>query len=276
MVNLNRIYTRTGDAGTTRLSDLAETPKTDPRVQAYGHVDEANSIIGLALTQPDLPVDIAEVLRHIQNELFDCGADLSNPLKAEDEGSLRVIQPYVDRLEDWCDEYAEDLPPLQSFILPGGSPSSAWLQVARTVVRRAERTAWAAASVFGNKPATEDRPGGVNLLALAYLNRLSDLLFILARVAGQGTEEVLWVPGKDRVAPTPKAARLQAQVAAKNSEADNASLDAEAPQDSEIAGTQPTSVDAPIAVSEEEASGDQPGATDEPHGASDDEAASSQ
>jgi cob(I)alamin adenosyltransferase len=214
MVNLNRIYTRTGDAGTTRLSDLSETAKTDPRVQAYGHVDEANSIIGVVLTQPELPADIAAVLRHLQNELFDCGADLSTPLKAEDAESLRIIQPYVDRLEQWCDDYSQDLPALQSFILPGGSPASAWLQVARTVVRRAERTAWAAASVFGNKPADQDRPGGVNLLAIAYLNRLSDLLFILARVAGNGTEEVLWIPGKDREVPNPRAARLRASITA--------------------------------------------------------------
>jgi cob(I)alamin adenosyltransferase len=212
MVKLTRIYTRTGDAGTTRLSDFSETPKTDPRVQAYGHVDEANSIIGLALTQPDLPGEIAVVLRHVQNELFDCGADLSNPLKADDEESLRIIQPYVDRLERWCDEFSEGLPELRSFILPGGSPSSAWLQLARTVVRRAERTAWAAASIFGNKPASDDHPGGVNLLALAYLNRLSDLLFILARVAGQQDGEVLWVPGKDRLAPNARAARLRESI----------------------------------------------------------------
>jgi cob(I)alamin adenosyltransferase len=212
MVKLTRIYTRTGDAGTTKLSDFSDAAKTDARVQAYGHVDEANSIIGVALAQPDLPAEVAEVLRHVQNELFDCGADLSNPLKADDDESLRIIQPYVDRLERWCDEFSEGLPELQSFILPGGSAASAWLQVARTVVRRAERTAWAAASIYGNKPATEERPGGVNLLALAYLNRLSDLLFILARVAGQQAGEVLWVPGKDRLAPNPKAARLRESI----------------------------------------------------------------
>lgn len=212
MVNLTRIYTRTGDAGTTRLSDFSETQKTDPRVQAYGHVDEANSIIGIALTQADLPEEIAAVLRHVQNELFDCGADLSNPLGDDGEKALRIIQPYVDRLEQWCDEYSEGLAPLQSFILPGGSPASAWLQLARTVVRRAERTGWAAASVFGNKPAHDGQPGGINLLALAYLNRLSDLLFILARVTGQQAGEILWIPGKDRQAPTPRAARQRARI----------------------------------------------------------------
>lgn len=213
MVNLTRIYTRTGDAGSTKLSDFSEAAKTDPRVQAYGHVDEANSVIGIALTQPDLPAEIAAVLRHVQNELFDCGADLSNPLKADQDDALRIIEPYVDRLEHWCDQFSEGLPPLRSFILPGGSPASAWLQLARTVVRRAERTGWAAASIYGNKPATDEHPGGVNLIALAYLNRLSDLLFILARVAGQPTGEVLWVPGKDREAPTERAARQRAKIA---------------------------------------------------------------
>jgi cob(I)alamin adenosyltransferase len=214
MVNLTRIYTRTGDAGTTRLSDNSETAKTDPRVQAYGHVDEANAMVGVAIVQPGMPADIVAVLTHIQNELFDCGADLSNPLQADETNALRVIEPYVTRLESWCDQYSEGLPDLPSFILPGGSPAAAWLQVARTVVRRAERTGWAAASVYGNQPATEGRPGGVNLLALAYLNRLSDLLFILARVAGQPNAEILWVPGKDRQAPDPVALRLREKVAA--------------------------------------------------------------
>ncbi|MBA3021378.1 MAG: cob(I)yrinic acid a,c-diamide adenosyltransferase [Actinobacteria bacterium] len=244
MVKLTRIYTRTGDAGTTKLSDFSDAAKTDARVQAYGHVDEANSIIGVALAQPDLPTEVAEVLRHIQNELFDCGADLSNPLKADDEESLRIIQPYVDRLERWCDEFSEGLPELQSFILPGGSGASAWLQVARTVVRRAERTAWAAASIYGNKPATEERPGGVNLLALAYLNRLSDLLFILARVAGQQVGEVLWVPGKDRLAPNPKAARLRESIT--GDPESQPSVDQEAGVDLEVADDQELADDQPV------------------------------
>jgi cob(I)alamin adenosyltransferase len=213
MVNLSRIYTRTGDAGNTRLSDFSETAKTDPRVQAYGHVDEANSILGVALTQPGLPADIAAVLRHIQNELFDCGADLSNPLKSDPEVEpLRITNAYVDRLESWCDYYSADLPDLRSFILPGGSPGAAWLQFARSVVRRAERTAWAAASVYGVREATEGRPGGVNLVAITYLNRLSDLLFILGRASDRGSEEVLWVPGKDRQPPDPQAHRQRTRI----------------------------------------------------------------
>ncbi len=237
MVNLTRIYTRTGDAGTTRLSDNSETAKTDPRVQAYGHVDEANAMIGVAIVQPGMPADVVAVLTHIQNELFDCGADLSNPLQTDETNALRVIEPYVSRLESWCDQYSEGLPDLPSFILPGGSPAAAWLQVARTVVRRAERTGWAAASVYGNQPAGEGRPGGVNLLALAYLNRLSDLLFILARVAGQPQAEVLWVPGKDRQAPDPAALRLRNKLAAQaesvpqGDAAPEASSDDDAPQD---------------------------------------------
>ena len=226
MVHLTRIYTRTGDAGSTRLSDFSEAAKTDPRVQAYGHIDEANSVIGLVTCQPDLPDDIREVLRHIQNELFDCGADLSNPLKPSYEVEpLRIIQENVDRIEGWCDRYGDDLPALRSFILPGGTQTSAWLHLARTVVRRAERTAWAAASVYGTAPATDTAPGGVNVLAITYLNRLSDLLFILARVAGQAAGEVLWVPGKDRQPPDAAAARQRSRI-----ETTRAGLDAPEPE----------------------------------------------
>lgn len=214
MVNLTRIYTRTGDAGTTKLTDLSEVSKTDPRVQAYGHVDEANAILGLVTAQPDLPEDIAAIVCHVQNELFDCGADLSNPLASDDTRQpLRIEQSYLDRLEQWCDHYSEQLPALQSFLLPARSQTSAWLNFARTVVRRAERTAWAAAAVYGNKPADSDRPGGVNLLAIAYLNRLSDLLFILSRVTGTGSGEVLWVPGKDREVPDPRARAMRSRIA---------------------------------------------------------------
>ena len=205
MVNLTRIYTRTGDAGRTRLSDLSETSKTDPRVEAYGHVDEANSLLGLVAVQPDLDDHMRDVLRHIQNELFDCGADLSNPLATDPPYEpLRVIQPYIDRLEAWCDEFGDPLPALRSFILPGGTQTAALLHLARSVIRRAERASWAAVEVYGTEPATGDRPGGVSLLALGYLNRLSDLLFILARIAnlgrfGPGTSgDVLWQPGGGR------------------------------------------------------------------------------
>lgn len=199
MVNLTRIYTRTGDAGRTRLSDLSETAKTDPRVEAYGHVDEANSLLGLVTTQTDLDEGVRGVLRHVQNELFDCGADLSNPLAADPPYEpLRIVQANIDRLEAWCDQFGDPLPPLRSFILPGGSQTAALLHLARSVVRRAERAAWVAVEAYGTEPAAGGRPGGVNPLALGYLNRLSDLLFILARVAGLSAGEVLWVPGKDR------------------------------------------------------------------------------
>ena len=213
MVNLTRIYTRTGDAGRTRLSDMSETAKTDPRVEAYGHVDEANSLLGIVTTQADLPEDVRATLRHIQNELFDCGADLSNPLSANPPWEpLRIIQPYIDRLEAWCDEYGEPLPPLRSFILPGGTQTTAYLHLARSVVRRAERAGWRAAEAHGTEPAAEGHPGGVNLLALTYLNRLSDLLFIMARVTGQAAGEVLWVPGKDREVAEPRARRQRERI----------------------------------------------------------------
>ena len=213
MVNLTRIYTRTGDAGRTRLSDLSETAKTDPRVEAYGDVDEANSVLGLVTTQPDLPARPREVLRHIQNELFDCGADLSNPLAADPPYEpLRIIQPNIDQLEAWCDEFGDPLPPLRSFILPGGTQTAALLHLARSVIRRAERAGWVAAELYGTESTTDGRPGGVNPLALGYLNRLSDLLFILARVVGQESGEVLWVPGKDREIADPKGARRRDRI----------------------------------------------------------------
>ena len=205
MVNLTRIYTRTGDAGMTRLSDLSETRKTDPRVEAYGAVDEANSLLGMVVTRDDLPEPVRKVLRHIQNELFDAGADLSNPLREDPPYEpLRIIQDGIDRLEGWCDEFGDPLPALRSFILPGGSFTAALLHQARSVVRRAEREAWRAAEAYGHEPAKGDAPGGVNQLAITYLNRLSDLLFILARVVGQEAGDVLWVPGADRTPGDPK------------------------------------------------------------------------
>lgn len=213
MVNLTRIYTRTGDAGSTRLSDLSEARKTDLRVEAYGQVDEANAILGLVTTQEDLPEDIRTVLRHIQNELFDAGADLSHPLRPNPAYEpLRIIGEYVERLEGWCDHYGEQLPPLRSFILPGGSKTSAWLQLARAVVRRAERAAWAAAEAYGTQERDDPAPGGVNPVAIAYLNRLSDLLFILARVTGQAAGEVMWIPGKDRQVTDPRGRRQRERI----------------------------------------------------------------
>ena len=202
MVRLTRIYTRTGDGGQTRLSDMSQTAKTDPRVAAYGDVDEANSAIGVALATGGLPADVADVLRRIQNELFDLGADLSNPLKPPGETlELRIEEAEVDRLEAWCDHFGDPLPPLRSFIIPGGTLAAAQLHVARTVVRRAERAAWHAAERYGTKPADGDQPGGVNPLAITYLNRLSDLLFILTRVINGIDGDVLWLPGGDRARP---------------------------------------------------------------------------
>ncbi len=190
MVNLTRIYTRTGDAGETRLGDMSVTTKTDPRLQAYADVDEANAHLGLALVQGELDEDVVAVLTHVQNDLFDVGADFCTPVVAEPEfPPLRIEQDYVDRLEAWCDHYNESLPALRSFILNGGTAGAALLHVARTVVRRAERSAWAAYEVHGES---------MNALAITYLNRLSDLLFILARHANREQGDVLWVPGGER------------------------------------------------------------------------------
>ncbi|GAB2883570.1 cob(I)yrinic acid a,c-diamide adenosyltransferase [Nocardioides pacificus] len=190
MVNLTRIYTRTGDAGTTRLGDMSETTKNDLRLHAYADVDEANAHLGVALAQGDLEEDVVAIVTHIQNDLFDVGADFCTPVVPDPEyPPLRIEQAYVDRLEAWCDEYNEQLPNLRSFILNGGTPGGALLHVARTVVRRAERSAWAA---YGEHADT------MNVLAITYLNRLSDLLFILARHANRTEGDVLWVPGGQR------------------------------------------------------------------------------
>lgn len=179
-VRLTRIYTRTGDAGETSLGDLTRTSKLDPLVQAYGEVDELNSVVGWA----NVEARDARLAR-IQNELFDLGADLSVPYE-EDDGKLRVDQTAIDRLEADCDTANEELPTLKSFVLPGGTEAGARLHIARATCRRAERTVLAAA---------RERP--VNPLAPVYLNRLSDLLFILARGANGG-DEPLWLPGGER------------------------------------------------------------------------------
>ncbi|NEW27940.1 cob(I)yrinic acid a,c-diamide adenosyltransferase [Nocardia cyriacigeorgica] len=185
-VHLTRIYTRTGDDGTTGLSDFSRVAKTDPRLIAYADCDEANAAIGVALAVGAPSPRIGEILRQVQNDLFDAGADLSTPIvEAPKYPPLRITQPYIDRLESWCDEFNERLAPLNSFILPGGTPLAAHLHVARTVVRRAERSAWAA---------VEAHPDDTGTLPARYLNRLSDLLFILGRVANPGGD-VLWQPG---------------------------------------------------------------------------------
>ena len=189
MVTLSKIYTRTGDAGTTRLSDNSEVRKTDLRVEAYGHVDEANSAVGLAVALGGLPERVVEMLALVRNELFDVGADISNPLDPDPKWPpLRIEQAYIDRLEGWIDEFNEELADLTSFILPGGTPAGAYLHVARTVARRAERAAWAAVEAY---------PETTSALPAKYLNRLSDLLFVLGRVANPDGD-VLWVPGGER------------------------------------------------------------------------------
>lgn len=189
-VVLSRIYTRTGDDGTTALGDMSRAAKTDPRLAAYADTDEANCAIGVAVTMGQLPAEISAVLVRIQNELFDVGADLCNPVTPDPAyPPLRVDKSYITALEQACDDFNEGLPVLRSFILPGGTPGAVLLHVARTVVRRAERTTWAALEVHGDS---------MNPLTAQYLNRLSDLLFILARQANEPGGDVLWKPGGER------------------------------------------------------------------------------
>ncbi len=193
MVNLTRIYTRTGDGGETRLGDMSVTTKNDLRLHAYADVDEANAQLGLAVVTGELDDDVVAVLTHVQNDLFDVGADFCTPVVPDPEyPPLRITQDYVDRLEAWCDHYNESLEPLRSFILNGGTVGAAHLHVCRTVVRRAERSAWAA---------HEQHAETMNPLAITYLNRLSDLVFILARHANRERGDVLWVPGGERHTP---------------------------------------------------------------------------
>ena len=189
-VVLSRIYTRTGDDGTTALGDTSRVPKTDPRLAAYADVDEANCAIGVAVTMGGLPGDITRLLIRIQNELFDVGADLCNPVSEHPAyPPLRVSESYITGLESQCDLHNEGLPALRSFVLPGGTAGSALLHTARTVVRRAERATWAAIEVYGET---------MNPLTARYLNRLSDLLFILARRANEPDGDLLWKPGGER------------------------------------------------------------------------------
>jgi cob(I)alamin adenosyltransferase len=182
-VNLTRIYTRLGDDGETHLGDMSRVPKTHPRIEAYGTVDELNAQIGVALTMADLPDRHAEWLRRIQNDLFDVGADISVPEGGERE-RLRVRPEQTAWLEEACDEVNDALPPLKSFVLPGGSPAAAQLHVCRTVCRRAERR-------------VIEVGAELNREIVRYLNRLSDLLFILSRGANAG-DEPLWEPGRYR------------------------------------------------------------------------------
>ena len=183
-VRLTRIYTRAGDAGETSLGDGSRVSKLDGRIAAFGTVDELNSLLGVVLAG-EVSREIREVLERVQNELFDVGADISVPFGIADR--LRVAQTQIDALEADCDRFNADLPELRSFVLPGGSEAAARLHVARTVCRRAERDALAAAEQVELNP-----------LVPVYLNRLSDLLFILARTANAGADEPLWKPGNSR------------------------------------------------------------------------------
>jgi cob(I)alamin adenosyltransferase len=185
-VHLTRIYTRTGDTGTTALGDMSRVAKTDLRVAAYADSDETNAALGVVSALGQLASDVATVVARLQNDLFDVGADLCTPVTPDPEyPPLRITESYVDRLEAWCDEYNERVAKLDSFILPGGTHGAALLHVARTVARRAERSTWAL---------LEAEPERTNPLAATYLNRLSDLLFILARCANPDGD-VLWQPG---------------------------------------------------------------------------------
>jgi cob(I)alamin adenosyltransferase len=191
MVNLTRIYTKTGDDGTTALGDMSRTSKNDPRLEAYATVDEANSSIGVALALGQIAdSSIADLLIRIQNDLFDVGGDLCTPVVDEPKVEpLRVTESQISYLEAAIDKYNADLPELRSFVLPSGTAAAALLHSSRTVVRRAERTTWNAIHSFG---------GGVNPLTAKYLNRLSDLLFVLARSCNKEKGDQLWVPGANR------------------------------------------------------------------------------
>lgn len=193
MVHLTRIYTRTGDDGTTSLGDFSRTSKNDPRLLAYAAVDETNTAIGVALAIGQVSSDVEPVLARIQNELFDVGADLCTPIsdrsEAKESRIPRVTPEYVTDLETDCDAFNERLEPLRSFVLPGGSASSALLHAARTSARHAERRTWLALDAHGDS---------MNPITAKYLNRLSDLLFIFARVANIDHGDVLWKPGLSR------------------------------------------------------------------------------
>jgi cob(I)alamin adenosyltransferase len=189
VIRINRVYTKVGDNGTTALGDGSRVPKTATRLAAYADVDEANAVIGLVIAAGGVTEEIKAVLRAVQNDLFDVGADLCAPVVPDPPyPPLRITENYIERLEGWCDEFNERLPKLNSFILPGGTTGAAFLHQARTVTRRAERSGWALVETDGER---------TNTLAVKYLNRLSDLLFILGRLANPDGD-VLWKPGGGR------------------------------------------------------------------------------
>ena len=189
MVVISTVYTKTGDHGTTALGDGSRTSKNDARLEAFSTVDEANSSIGVALSM-DIDADVKEVLLRIQNDMFDVGADLCTPVVDDPKyPPLRVTEEQVTRLENLIDQYNKPLSTLRTFVLPSGTPLAAQLHVARTVVRRAERQTWAAINAFGD---------GVSITTAKYLNRLSDLLFVLSRHANREVGDVLWIPGANR------------------------------------------------------------------------------
>ncbi len=189
MIVISSVYTKTGDQGTTSLGDGSRTSKNDARLEAFSTVDEANSNIGVALSM-EIDADVKEVLLRIQNDMFDVGADLCTPVIDDPKyPPLRVTEEQVTRLENLIDQYNEPLSTLRTFVLPSGTPLAAQLHVARTVVRRAERETWNAIHSFGE---------GVNITTAKYLNRLSDLLFVLSRHANREIGDVLWVPGANR------------------------------------------------------------------------------
>jgi cob(I)alamin adenosyltransferase len=190
-VNLTRIYTKLGDAGETHLGDMSRVSKVHPRVEAYGTVDELSAFLGAALCAPELPPRFAEWLRRIQNDLLDLGADLCvPPAEGGERERLRIAPAYTEWLEGACDEVNATLPPLRSFVIPGGTPAAAHLHICRTVCRRAERRTLA----------VED----ANPETVRYLNRLSDLLFILARAVNETGSEELWAPGAHGATPAPE------------------------------------------------------------------------
>ena len=189
MVVISSVYTKTGDQGTTSLGDGSRTSKNDARLEAFSTVDEANSSIGVALSM-DIDADVREVLLRIQNDMFDIGADLCTPVVDNPKYEpLRITEEQVTYLEKLIDKYNEPLSTLRTFVLPSGTPLAAQLHVARTVTRRAERETWNAIHAFGD---------GVNIVTAKYLNRLSDLLFVLSRHANREVGDVLWVPGGNR------------------------------------------------------------------------------